>query len=699
MWFGSGVNQISVNPSELIVSANIRSVRSVVASNFVGDGGLISNIYFSNVSIPPLQWADIIGNLTGNSVSVDGNVSAGFFVGNGSRLTGLVVSNSSLPSTINADITGNLVGAAVSLTGNATAKNFVGNVVGNLTGSYAVLAGNATALNFVGNVVGNLTGSYAVLAGNATALNFVGNLTGGYASLSGNATALNFVGNVVGNLNGSYAVLAGNATALNFVGNVVGNLTGAYASLSGNLSANNATLTGGFSANNATLRGVLTGNVATFSGNVGASYFTGNGALLVGVTSTLPTTVPADLVGNVTGNTATLTGNATALNFVGNLTGVYASLAGNATAANFVGNLVGTTASLAGNATALNFVGNLTGVYAKLSGNLAASFVNATSVVAANAVLASGTTVANTEGLYTSMIYNTGYVYSDTFVIGNASNIVGYWRKSDGLLSTTTATVSGRLTVQGSGTEFSATKYFLSNPPGSASWTSISMTAQPISIQTSYGIYMSAGNFWSSSDSRKKFDVEEEDPERCAAAVRASRLVTYTSKDAPGRHMGFVAQQVANVVPGCVTLAEQAVPSVMLLANVVSPRSFALAGAASALAGGNVVGVRLMQRSGSTLDANITSISGDVVTIDGPSAIEGGDVFVYGPIVDDFNTLDYQRMWSVAFGAVQHLLSEHDASAGRLAALEARLGAVERRGWWRALGRFLRGLAPACFSS
>ena len=84
-------------------------------------------------------------------------------------------------------------------------------------------------------------------------------------------------------------------------------------------SANNATLIGNVTANNAALAGILTGNVATMTGNVTASYFFGNGSQLVGVTSTLPTTVPADLVGNVTGTKVTLAGNATALNFAGNL--------------------------------------------------------------------------------------------------------------------------------------------------------------------------------------------------------------------------------------------------------------------------------------------------------------------------------------------------------------------------------------------
>ena len=48
--------------------------------------------------------------------------------------------------------------------------------------------------------------------------------------------------------------------------------------------------------------------------------------------------------------------------------------------------------------------------------------------------------------------------------------------------------------------------------------------------------------------------------------------------------------------------------------------------------------------------------------------------FVVGPIVDDFHALDYRHMWATAFGAVQHLLKEHDALEDRVKRIEAQLG-------------------------
>jgi hypothetical protein len=355
----------------------------------------------------------------------------------------------------------------------------------------------------------------------------------------------------------------------------------------------------------------------------------------------LPKTIAVDVVGNVTGATMALIGNATALNFLG------------------------------------NSVGNLTGTYASLSGNVGASFVNATGgIVAGNAVVGGGVTVANANGLHC-----TGFVYADTFAVGNASSFVGSWRKSDGLLTAPAATITGRLTVQGAGAEFTGDKYFLSNPPGTnpagnIKWNAYPINTQPISIVTSHGIYMQGGDFWKSSDSRKKFAVEEESPEACAEAVRASRLVAYDIKDAPGRQLGFLAQQVANVVHGSVTLVREAIPSVMRLANVATPRSFVLEGASESLVGEHVVGVRLVQRGGGTTDAPILFVSGDVVTLEDP-VLTGSDVFVYGPVVDDFHALDYQRMWAMAFGAVKHLLEKGDEKDAELAALRGRVGAAE----------------------
>ena len=261
-----------------------------------------------------------------------------------------------------------------------------------------------------------------------------------------------------------------------------------------------------------------------------------------------------------------------------------------------------------------------------------------------------------------------GYMYANHFLIGSISDIHGFWRYSDGHFETNGDGIfGGMLTVGGYTNGFTNSANFL-NSTGAAAWTAYNLTAQPISIVTAQGIYIGGGSYWTASDERKKSDVVADDPAWCASAVAAVRLVTYDTVDKRGRQRGFIAQQVADVVPEAVSRVRDAVPSVMEIARVASTHSFVLEGAAASLVGEHVVGVRVITEKKSE-DLSIRSVRGNVVTVD--AELPGERVFVFGPIVDDFHALDYHHMWGVAFGAVQHLLTEHDALERRVRRLES----------------------------
>jgi hypothetical protein len=235
--------------------------------------------------------------------------------------------------------------------------------------------------------------------------------------------------------------------------------------------------------------------------------------------------------------------------------------------------------------------------------------------------------------------------------------------------------LTGGLQALGSIT-YSGTKQVLSTASGTATWTSTSIASIPIGVYSASGMYISTGNYWAASDRRKKFDVEEEDPAKCAAAVRAARLVTYETKDlATGRHLGFIAQEAADAVPGSVTLVRDAVPSVLKFA-AVSGRTLEVDDATAAFSGEHVCGVRL-EVGGRTLDANVVSVVGNAITVDVDVGAERA--FVVGPIVDDFHALNYERMWATAFGATKYLLSERDSLVRRAEAAEAASEEMKRR--------------------
>ena len=390
-YLASGINVVSVNPGALVVTSNIVCAGTITAASFVGNVG--------NASLPATIAADLVGNVTGNTLAagggaffanstgasarelrssgnvlgatatVTGNATAAYFVGNGALLTGIAaVSNTTLPNTIAADIAGNLAGTKATLSGNATAAYFKGNgwlltgIANALPKTItADLVGNANAWtvrtwalsvgydNLISNVGGTFTQglfntggpifSEGFVSGNTDFTDYSWSSTDGIlrtkaVELTGNATAVRFKGNT--------GTFSGNVSALNFIGNgklltdvvswdpalpgtlaadITGNIAGATVSMVGNLYGTSVDVTQGVYANsfegNTALFNELdvNGNVSVFPG----SYFIGNGALLTGITvGGHANTISADIVGNLVGDSATLSGNATARHFVGN---------------------------------------------------------------------------------------------------------------------------------------------------------------------------------------------------------------------------------------------------------------------------------------------------------------------------------------------------------------------------------------------
>ena len=254
--------------------------------------------------------------------------------------------------------------------------------------------------------------------------------------------------------------------------------------------------------------------------------------------------------------------------------------------------------------------------------------------------------------------------------------------------STTTASsfplrVTGSFNMNGSGAAA-----FL-NSSGGGMTTQNPVTNQPISIYADGGIMIGGGNYWIASDERIKHDVRVEDTSTYPDMVRAAKLVAYddgsSSSSSAGRKYGFVAQQIANVVVGGATITSvREVPTIMTDAIIVAPgNTFVLENEEhiAQLRHPNCVGkVHIITSSSSAVAANIVSISPTTsdVTVDVDLGPVGGTTFVIGPVVDDFLSLNYDRMWHVCFGAVQELVGERDSARRQFAQLRRRLDVLER---------------------
>nr|BAB83470.1 Vp260 like protein [Chlorella virus] len=255
--------------------------------------------------ISPISTTDIVGNIiSGQYVSVSGNVKGRYLLGNGTFLNNLIIE---VPGNITADIIGNISGPKITLTGNVYTTTLIGNaskllgvVVGFPTTGVADVRGNVFAPGNVNAV--NVGTSNFIIYGNAfTNTNSVtGNITTSYFSGNGffltdivqtfpSSAAIDIVGNVLAPANvNTITLTTGNVIVANtFMNtmNITGNITSSY------FSGNAVNITGAIPAS---LNTNVFGNVYA-TGNIMAAYFNGNGQ---GVTLDGYTIIPRGSVAN-----------------------------------------------------------------------------------------------------------------------------------------------------------------------------------------------------------------------------------------------------------------------------------------------------------------------------------------------------------------------------------------------------------------
>jgi hypothetical protein len=192
------------------------------------------------------------------------------------------------------------------------------------------------------------------------------------------------------------------------------------------------------------------------------------------------------------------------------------------------------------------------------------------------------------------------------------------------------------------------------------------------------------------SDRRIKDNINNINDDIALQQLRLLSPKTYTYKDTIKRGsqevIGFIAQEVREVLPRAVALGTNYIPSIMKLATAFNKE-------------GNTIEIRL----GSSLDGTITlttgskikiiiksesietsvlSFSNDVFEISKTeefTVTDGENVFVYGEIVDDFHFLDKNAIFTVATAALQEVDRQQQADKQRIATLESQLASVLAR--------------------
>ena len=360
-------------------------------------GGNISVKVSANLTTPN------IGDATGTSLSVTGNVTSGNLI-----TGGLISATGTITSTAN--VTGGNITTAgqMSAGANITGANLLtGGIVsatGNLeTGANLVASGYAT-------VTGNITGANLNTAGQVVS---TGNITGGNLVTGGTAS-------VTGTITGGNLVTGGTASA---TGNITGGnlLTGGIVSATGNLETGANLVASGYAT--------VTGNIT--SGNL----LTGG---LISATGTITSTA------NVTGGNLNTGGT---VNATGNVNGTGAVFSGNVTAQNFIGNISGNIDAGGANTNIQFNDGDI------LAGSSAFTFDKTS-----NAVVASGN-VTGGNILTGGLVSATGNIIGGNAIIGNAggygdvttTQFAGIFAKANGLNATSLVQVKGNDGINGMG--------------------------------------------------------------------------------------------------------------------------------------------------------------------------------------------------------------------------------------------------------
>jgi hypothetical protein len=208
------------------------------------------------------------------------------------------------------------------------------------------------------------------------------------------------------------------------------------------------------------------------------------------------------------------------------------------------------------------------------------------------------------------------------------------------------------------------------------------MIATRVSIYSKHYVY-SNGGFISSSDKRIKKHIMPVPDNLALQKIRNLDAKYYHYVDeidrGSNRTIGFIAQEVLNVLPEAVSLSQEFVPDEMRMVKVT-------------WSGANMI-LNEMVKPGtyrfylSKTPENdqqpVTEIMKDWTTTDGKTFETDGkqfdNVFLYGRQVNDFHIIDKQKIFAVAYAALQQVDKNQQVLQAKVASLESTLADLSQR--------------------
>jgi microcystin-dependent protein len=227
--------------------------------------------------------------------------------------------------------------------------------------------------------------------------------------------------------------------------------------------------------------------------------------------------------------------------------------------------------------------------------------------------------------------------------------------------------------------------------------------ARSITSPSMYGVYLnvnSTGNTWTgtwgvsgkfqeyvwatigfvaSSDARIKTNIQDIDDNAALSQLRLLKPRTYEYIDKIQRGsasvIGFIAQEVKEVIPRAVSNDREIIPSIYELAMCMNG-TIQLEKPHGLIENDTI---QLIQEDLGVIICKVKNVLSSTSFCVENHVVHDGKVFVFGKEIDDFNKLDKNQIFTIGVAATQELDREVQQLKSYVASLEARLLALESK--------------------
>ena len=210
------------------------------------------------------------------------------------------------------------------------------------------------------------------------------------------------------------------------------------------------------------------------------------------------------------------------------------------------------------------------------------------------------------------------------------------------------------------------------NSDGSTGTTTNNLTPAPYSIYAAYRI--AAASFNAFSDKRIKNVIGVSNQERDLSLLSKIKITDYTMIDTIAKgnqvHKKVIAQEVAEVLPSAVNKTTEFIPNIYKVSTINEDGFIALEN--HQLVVGDKVKL-FFDTKEEVVEVKNISQKGFYVHYLPSFGVAGGRLFVFGKLVSDFHTVDYEALSTLNISATQALLKRLNDAEAKLKAQENRL--------------------------